>query len=720
MNNGALKNGPAPSPMRPSLMLGGLHLAVLWAFAFQKPLFDILGRNPEFFVVRGNTRGDIIAFALLFTFVPPLLMLAAEWVALRIRRPLYEGLHLALVAVLAAAIVLQVLKDIASGPAGALIAVALAAGTLLAFAYARTVFANQALSFLSPVPVLFLLLFLLFSPVHKLVLPQKEAKASDVEVKSQTPVVMLVLDELPTASLMDDKGRIDAGRFPGFAELAKSSTWYRNTTTVAGFTTRAVPGILTAKDPGDRLPIASDQPDSVFTLLGRSYRMNVNETATAICPAKVCGGKEITAVGGAAREEKESKGRFRTRMRQLVSDLSVVSEHLLLPDGIAEHLPAVDQTFGGFQKGGDAASGDAGGADGGTSGNAEQVQVGETIRKGAFTNRPETFAAFVAGLRNSPKTFNFLHSAFPHFPWLYLPGGGKRYVPKAPDIALNDGVWPKNDYFVAYGQQRHLLQTIYTDELLASMIKRLKKTGLWDRAIVVVTADHGGSFIPGQRRRDPEPATMGEIAPVPFFFKAPGQKSAEVDDAHRCTTDVIPMIVEALGVDFPFERQECSERVTVAQYNGQPTSLGLDQVLQQRDEAVRRRLEIFGRGGGIAPLFRFGPEPQLIGRPISSLPRVTGTGGVELLGSFDYDPGGATIPALVQGTLSDVKAGEPLAVAVNGTVVTTAEAFPLLGKLRIAATLPQRSLRPGANPVEIFKIVGSGSGARLQSLGGTV
>ena len=41
-----------------------MHLAVLWAFAVAKPLFDILADSPDFFVARGNTSGDIVLFAI--------------------------------------------------------------------------------------------------------------------------------------------------------------------------------------------------------------------------------------------------------------------------------------------------------------------------------------------------------------------------------------------------------------------------------------------------------------------------------------------------------------------------------------------------------------------------------------------------------------------------------------------------------------------------------
>ena len=36
------------------------HLAVLWAFALAQPLFNLLGKNPEFFAARGAPPFDVI------------------------------------------------------------------------------------------------------------------------------------------------------------------------------------------------------------------------------------------------------------------------------------------------------------------------------------------------------------------------------------------------------------------------------------------------------------------------------------------------------------------------------------------------------------------------------------------------------------------------------------------------------------------------------------
>ncbi|MDX6663426.1 MAG: hypothetical protein QOG09_1528 [Solirubrobacterales bacterium] len=699
---------------RPSLPIAALHLGVLWAFAFQKPLFDLLGRNADFFAVRGNTRVDILTFAICFTLLPPLALVAIEWLALRIRPRLQAALHLLFVALLAAAVLLQFLKDnVATGPAGMLIAIALALGLGLALVYARTAFLPQALSVLSPAPLLFLAIFLLFSPVHKLILPQKAVAASDVSVSSRTPIVMLLFDELPVTTLMNARHEVDAGRYPHFAELAAHSTWFRNATTIASYTTRATPAIMDGEDPRGRLPVASDQPHSIFTLLGRSYRMNVDETATSVCSASIChrpgGGRDVT-VGAAASGR--SNGRFRTRMRQLVSDLRIVSEHLLLPDALAAKLPPVDETFGGF------GNGEQAGGDGQGAGGVAVQQLNETVRPGAFTNRDETFARFVDSVDGAAKTLNLIHIEIPHVPWVYLPDG-REYETHAPDLPLHHGLWAASQYAVDYAYLRHLLQVGFADKLLGDLIARMKKVGLWDRAIFVVTADHGVSFIADSQRRDPSTANLGNIAHVPLFFKAPGQSASRVEDGHRCTTDILPMIARILQVKIPWPGYRCTDTVSVSKFDATPLTLPLAELLRKRETALRRMLGLFGSGDW-PQAYRFGPHPELVGEQVSALPwAAAGSARVSLEDDFEaVDPSAKRLPVIVQGTARGVPSGAPLAIAVNGRIEAVAESFVYMGATRVAATIPPNTLRRGRNSVEVLEVSGSAAAPSLRSLGG--
>ena len=260
---------PSIEGQRPGhdLALTWLHLGVLWAFAFAQPLFDVLSDSPEFFVARRNTAGDIVVLACALVLIPPSVLTAIE--ALFVRMPSTRRvLHCAFVATLAAAFALQVLTDLLGAPAGILVALAVLLGVVAGVAYARVATLRTILTVLSPAPLLFLGSFLLLSPVSDLVLPQSDSAVRGARGGTGAPVVMIVFDEFSDASLLEPHGRIDRARYPNFAQLARHATWYRNATTVADRTERAVPALLTGRLPdADALAIAADQPHNLFALL---------------------------------------------------------------------------------------------------------------------------------------------------------------------------------------------------------------------------------------------------------------------------------------------------------------------------------------------------------------------------------------------------------------------------------------------------------------------
>ena len=117
--------GPLPCPTHPVrrglswALRNGAHLAALSAFALAQPIFDILGRNPEFFAVRGSTATEIVLFALVVAFALPTALVALELAASFLSRRLAQGLHLLFVGGLVGLVALHVLAktDSLSGPA---------------------------------------------------------------------------------------------------------------------------------------------------------------------------------------------------------------------------------------------------------------------------------------------------------------------------------------------------------------------------------------------------------------------------------------------------------------------------------------------------------------------------------------------------------------------------------------------------------------------------
>lgn len=637
--------------------------------------------------MRGSTGADIVVFALFVTLVPPALLALFVWLGGRIRPAVGDALQIVFVGLLAAAILLPPIGDLLGGSAIA-VPVALLVGAGLAAVYARAAPVRSFVTVISPAPLLFLVLFLFVSPVSELVLPEGGAEAVAGESGSKTPVVMVVFDELPATSLMDARDRVDADRFPAFASLARDATWYRTATTVAGRTTEAVPAMLTGRRPreGD-LPIAGDHPQSLFSLLSRSHRFSVIEPITDVCPPDLC---------------PEHRPDMKDRLRSLASDVRVVSAHLLLPDDLDADLPPIDRDWQGFEN-------DAIGP------RANRVQrrrfIEEVFRRINEDDAPASFerTAKAAGEPGARPQLLFLHASIPHVPWHYTPEG-KRYETRVSMPGVIDGTWVGAQWLADQGFQRHLLQTEYADKLLGNLLDRLRETGLYDRALLVVLADHGVSFKSGDRRRRPTPTNVHDVANIPLFIKLPNQHEGGIEGTAVRTIDVLPTIAEELGL----ELREPVDGVPVDERDADPkneidvpdswelgTTTDFGTILRQRRERRRYERSLLEAAGYDA--YKIGPRPDLVGRRARAAQPGAGRVELEDPGQFeDVDLDSPLLPVWVSGTVTALPGGSDVAIVVNGRV----EATTKVDRGRFGALVPPRALREGANRVEVLEIDG--------------
>jgi Sulfatase len=674
---------------------------VLWSFAIAKPLFDVLADSPDFFVARGNTGGDIVIFSLALVLLPPTGLVLLEALAAPLP-PLRRGLHLLFVAGLAGAFALQLFDDVLGGSAVPLLLGA-AAGVACAFAYERVRAVPTILTVLGPAPLVFLLLFLLGSPVSKLVLPEGDAAAADVQVRSDTPVVLVVFDEFDPNMLMDAAGRIDRTRYPNFAALADGATWYRNATTVSNQTTLAVPALLSARRPQpDLLPIAADFPNTVFTLVGSSHALDVTETATEVCPERLCGAREREPAG--------------KRLRSLTKDLGIVSLHLLAPEGLDHRLPDVDRTFGDFAGGG----------------RDQAAQTQPDVPLSALRNRPtqlDTLVGAIGSEGDDPGLY-FVHTALPHVPWQYLPTG-QQYINAGPDTPGLDGEsWSTDSFPPRLGLQRHLLQVGYVDRFVGRLTAKLRSTGLYDRALVILTADHGVSYRRGQPRRAPNLENASDIAGVPLLIKYPQERDGHVVDSMARTIDIVPTIAHELGVDLPWEADgrplsaggPAGGQVAVAVGDtGKNLTLAFDDYVRRREAGLRRMVRLFGSDDRGARLYANGPNWDLLGRSVARLPSAPSPGARAELDSAqqldDFSPDGRVVPSFVSGRIEGgLGPGVSLAVAVNGRIGAVTESFTNEGELRLAGIVPVSAFRAGSNSLAIYAVQGTGAQRRLAPL----
>ena len=75
----------------------------------------------------------------------------------------------------------------------------------------------------------------------------------------------------------------------------------------------------------------------------------------------------------------------------------------------------------------------------------------------------------------------------------------------------------------------------------------LRSSGRYDRALVIVVADHGGSFVPGESYRAATVGNLPGVASIPFFLKEPGQRRGRIDDANVKSIDVLPTLGRPAG-----------------------------------------------------------------------------------------------------------------------------------------------------------------------------
>ena len=109
------------------------------------------------------------------------------------------------------------------------------------------------LTLMSPAVFLVPILFLTDPTLKNFVgNPKNQSRSTELEYSKLPGIVIIVFDELPTISLLDSNMEIDAGRYPNFAKLADTSTWYRGASTIHYSTRFSIPSILTGTDHWER------------------------------------------------------------------------------------------------------------------------------------------------------------------------------------------------------------------------------------------------------------------------------------------------------------------------------------------------------------------------------------------------------------------------------------------------------------------------------------
>ncbi len=657
------------------------HVFSFVALAVAHPLFEVISREPAFFIARNTTIYSLVAMVAVVCLGLPAVLVVIEVACTKLSATAGFVVHTAWIMALGAGFAMPILKRFEGLGAFGSMGFALLLGGAVALAYRRFDIVRTFATALSPA-VAIVPMALLLNPNVTQAVVRTDAFFSPAVVVQAPPIVLVVFDEFPVASLLDRNHQIDRERYPNFARLADTATWYRNATTVSSQTVWAVPAIASGRYPVEigAVPTRRYYPNNLFTMLSGSYDMTVFGRFLQLCPPNTCTyDLEVHDDLGA-----------------LVSDLSMVYAHVITPDALADKLPPILGDWRDFARA-----------------RTRRDEEGRR-RRNERASEQDRFLEAITGEREG--RLYFLHNLTPHMPFEYVPSG-HRY--DAPDYQGHEEggerLFLKSDpWLPRVLQQRHLLQVGFVDRFVGKLLDRLKTQGIFDETLIIITADHGTSFQHGLPRRSARDGTREDVMFVPFLMKLPAQINGRVSDLNVETVDIVPTIASALSTTVPYAVDGHSILDSVGALDRAKTFIrrGGDRVnIEEYEElaqgqyvSLEQRLVDFPLG-----LYALGPHQSLVGLPLSVVE--THSADETLIRLDDpqsftsVDVESHTLPLYVHGTMleeSDERVS--LAIAVNGVIAATTQSYLEHDVWAFASMVPEELLVSGANDVKVFVI----------------
>lgn len=685
----------------------------LWVVVIVQPLFGLIGENAPFLLHHRPDAIDLATWVAVWVFAVPALLWLSEWLVGRWSPRAGRRLHSVVLGSLVGLFVLSLVRRAGDPlPNWLWVVVALGATWLGMSAVDRWPGLRQFFGLLALAAPIVVWLFWSSSGAEAARAVAGRTAAQPAEAVGRgavsdgerddlpAPVVWVVFDELPLLSILDAELEVDADLCPNLAALSREAIWYRNARTVWPMTNPSIASMLTGRVVDPSVPPTHEQyPRNLFTLAEPTHDVSPFELMTSMAPSTP------QEVG-----DRPPRGR---RLAALLSDSSIVAAHQLLPPTLGA-LPPIDNRWGDF--------GAARVVRG--RGDAEADAGEKTPWTFALTDgRGRRFEQFLEAIESGDRPgLYFAHVMLPHLPYRYLPSGrvyGGRAVYGQASTA-----WNENEWFALDTYQRHLLQVGYVDHLIGLLIERLRETGLWDSAVVVITSDHGASHWPGQDRRVPQDTEHPEdIFQIPLFIKSPGQRSGGIDDRPVRTTDVLPTVAALVG-------WALDSSVTGASlvYDGSRSATDEMPEFVPDRESLARKLELFDPSDGTFRWVAFGAYAELVGREADELdvgmPKGSDHSCEAQLDQLpvleSWDPEGRFSPARWTGSIEcerSLPVDAFVALALNGRIAATAKLQAGRdGLTSFAAMTPEALLRSGANDVGLFLLLDDGTGFRAESV----
>jgi Sulfatase len=521
------------------------------------------------------------------------------------------------------------------------------------------------------------------------------------------PVILVVLDELPAASVLETPETLDKKWLPNLSRFSEHATFYPNTLSHSGATVQSLPTIVSGMMPPlasdtkqclHRPPVLSLLPQHLYQTFEPS-RIRVHERHTRLCPNAEC-----------------ENALYHTNPNGLTEMLSKLfwQEYfpaLTTPQFLSLVKPQPEPDF------------------------SLPLWTHDRIAIPPKATPMAKDIQFIEelDLEKHPIDLLVYHPLLPHNPFI-MTGSGKWYFNGSTlqSVGLRfcnaetiETCLPKPLAQTAY--QRHLFQLRATDRLLGQLFDKLKAAKQYDNALIIVTSDHGIDFQDKYPVRDANPESLRAIASVPLWLKLPKQTQGQVNRNIRHLSDITPTIWKALGVPDsrlsildgrPIQEPAPKEYLEMTYACKETEKLAIDPqtIFCERNQLLAEKHALFG-SSSTNPTKRLSHLPEyqtLLGQPEHALTSRIQKHHIRLLSpsSVIIKPSEQThLPIVSEGVLSDTLHGKKppkaIAIIVNNRIEGIAQPFQFQLASRqvskqwlFSALIPEEAFVPGKNIIE--------------------
>ena len=167
----------------------------------------------------------------------------------------------------------------------------------------------------------------------------------------------------------------------------------------------------------------------------------------------------------------------------------------------------------------------------------------------------------------STKKFLFVHLFDAHWPYVPPRGFRDRFDERPPDIT---DIMPKANAEVPPSGPEEIQQFVnlydgeiaYLDQELGRFFAGLKEAGIYQRSLIIFTADHGESFYEHKIWQH-KPSLFEEVTHIPLIVKWPGDSPIETVESLVSQLNIFPTLLEEAKLVPPYDY------VSLAQFLGE-------------------------------------------------------------------------------------------------------------------------------------------------------